>query len=86
MGSKNFPGSWGCNFVVSVIRIILTNITNGYVQVHGDVNSWPRATHKSHEHWSPTNKDDFTVYHIHSSQHRTMLSMISSYCTSMNTN
>lgn len=64
MGSKNFPGSWGCNFVVSVIRIILTNITNGYVQVHGDVNSWPRATHKSHEHWSPTNNDDSTVYVI----------------------
>lgn len=26
VGSKHFPGSWGCNFVVSLIRIILTNI------------------------------------------------------------
>lgn len=28
------------------------------------VNSWAMATHESHEHLSPTNNDDFTVYHI----------------------
>lgn len=26
-----------------------------------DVNSWARVTRESHEHWSPTNNDDFTV-------------------------
>jgi hypothetical protein len=31
------------------------------MHVRGDVNSWVRVTFEIHEHWSPTNNDDFTV-------------------------
>lgn len=57
-GCQNFPGSWGLNFVGSVMKIILINIK--YMIVYtctfgGDVNSWAMVTHKNHEHWSPKN-------------------------------
>lgn len=29
-----------------------------------DVNSWARANHESHEHWTPMNSNDFTVNKI----------------------
>lgn len=32
-----------------------------FICFRGDVNSWARVTHESHEHWPPTNNDDFTV-------------------------
>lgn len=35
--------------------------TNACKQVGWDVNSWARVTRESHEHWSPTNNDDFLV-------------------------
>jgi hypothetical protein len=31
-------------------------------QVRGDVNSWARVINEIHEHWSPTNNDDSTVF------------------------
>jgi hypothetical protein len=33
------------------------------VHVGGDVNLWLRVAHEIHEHWSPMNIDDSTVFH-----------------------
>lgn len=60
--SRNFPSSLECNFVVSVIRVILIIIKQMIVyQVRRDVHSRARVTNESHEHWSPSNNDDSTV-------------------------
>ena len=35
---------------------------NTLFKVHGDANSWVRVTHEIHEHLTPTNNDDSTIF------------------------
>lgn len=58
--AKVFPALWGRNLVGCVTGKILVN--NDCIKVRGDVNSWTRVIHESHENWSPTNGDDSTVH------------------------
>lgn len=63
VGNKNFPGSWGRNFVGSKFYFVNKCYTNTCMHVREDVNLWAMVTHKSHEHWFPKNNDDSTVSH-----------------------
>lgn len=53
---------WGRNLVGSNFYFKNKYETNACINVHGDDNSWARVTH---EHRSPTNNDDSTVFLFH---------------------
>lgn len=64
MGNQIFLGLWGRDFIGSkfILNINFNKYyTNAWIYIFGDVNSWTRAIHKSHEHWSPNNNDDSTL-------------------------
>lgn len=65
MGSKKIPGSLGHNFVGYKFYFVNEYYTNASINVRVGVNSWTRATHESHKHWSSTNNDDSTVFESH---------------------
>lgn len=58
VGSQRCPGLWGRKFY-----FVNKYLINACISVRGDVNSWARVTHESHEHTgkSPMNNDDSTV-------------------------
>lgn len=61
-GQPKIPDLWGRNLVGSNFYFKNKYETNACINVHGDDNSWARVTH---EHRSPTNNDDSTVFLFH---------------------
>lgn len=50
MGHQNFLGLQGINFVGSKCYFANKYTSNACIYVRGDVDSWARVNHESHEH------------------------------------
>jgi hypothetical protein len=55
-GNQNFTGSWGRNFMGNLY------IYKKWKQIRWNLTSWVKVTQEIHEHWSPMNNDDSTVF------------------------